>query len=46
VVAVGHEHHLSQLAGRLHAGPRGAEVRGVEEREGLLKQHKSFEVLL
>jgi acylphosphatase len=46
VIAVGHEHHLSQLAGRLHTGPRGAEVRGVEEREGLLKQHKSFEVLL
>ena len=45
VVAVGHERHLSELAGRLHIGPHGAEVRGVEEREGPVKAHASFEVV-
>jgi len=45
VVAVGHERHLSDLAGRLHIGPRGAEVRGVEEIESIAGNHRSFQVI-
>jgi len=45
VVAVGHERHLSELAGRLHIGPYGAEVREVEFNDAELGEHRSFEVV-
>jgi hypothetical protein len=32
------------LAGRLHRGPRWADVRGVEEREAAVEVRDSFEI--
>ena len=44
VYAVGPEERLSELAGRLHQGPRWADVRGVEEQEAEVRPYSSFEV--
>ena len=44
VYAVGSESALSDLAARLHTGPRFSDVRGVEEREASVKQYGSFEI--
>lgn len=44
VYAAGPEAKLSQLASRLHHGPRFAEVRGVDEREAVVQQYGAFEI--
>ncbi|MDQ2900752.1 MAG: acylphosphatase [Acidobacteriota bacterium] len=44
VYAVGTERQLSQLAARLHRGPRFAEVRGVDEREAAVRKYETFEI--
>jgi len=44
VYAAGHEAKLSELAGLLWKGPRWAEVRGVDESEAPLEQHRGFSV--
>jgi len=44
VYAVGTEQQLSRLAGLLYAGPRWAEVRGVEEQEAAVQQYGSFRI--
>jgi len=45
VYAVGHPDQLTRLAGYIHAGPRGADVRGVEEHEAAMQQLNSFRIL-
>jgi len=42
VYAAGPEDRLSELAGKLHHGPRWADVRGVEEQEAAVEKHGSF----
>jgi acylphosphatase len=44
VYAVGPAGKLAELAGRLHRGPRWAEVRGVEEREAELRESRTFRI--
>lgn len=44
VYAVGPAAALSDLAARLHMGPRHADVRGVEEQEAAVRQYGSFEI--
>lgn len=45
VYAVGTHGQLNDLAGFLHVGPRGADVRGVEEHEAAVQQLSSFRYL-
>ena len=44
VYAIGPEEKLSELAGRLHRGPRWADVHGVDEQEAEVRSRGSFEV--
>lgn len=44
VIAAGTEEQLSRLAGHLRMGPRGASVRGVDEREAAVGQYSSFSI--
>ncbi|HTX38113.1 MAG TPA: acylphosphatase [Bryobacteraceae bacterium] len=44
VYATGPASRLDDLAGRLHQGPRWADVRGVEEREAPVEEYGSFEI--
>jgi len=44
VYAAGNQAKLSELAGLLWKGPRWAEVRGVDESEAPLEQHRGFSV--
>ncbi len=44
VYAAGPEARLDELAGRLHCGPRWADVRGVEERQAAIESYVSFEI--
>ena len=44
VYAVGSPDQLADLAGRLWAGPRFADVRGVEEHEAAVQQYDSFHI--
>jgi acylphosphatase len=44
VYAAGPENKLDELAGRLHRGPRWAEVRGVEERQAAVEDYGAFEI--
>jgi acylphosphatase len=44
VYATGAATRLDELAGRLHRGPRWADVRGVEEREAPVEDYPSFEI--
>lgn len=44
VYAIGPSEKLSELAGRLHRGPRWAEVHGVEEQEAEPHSYASFEI--
>lgn len=44
VYAVGPEERLSELAGRLHQGPRWAEVQAIDEQEAELRAYSSFEI--
>jgi len=44
VYAAGPEDKLSELAGRLHRGPRWAEVHGVDEQEAEVRVYGLFEV--
>lgn len=44
VYAVGPEEKLSELAERLHHGPRWAEVDGVDEQEAEVTAYASFEI--
>jgi acylphosphatase len=45
VYAVGTPDQLTSLAGYLHVGPRGADVRGVEEHQATVQQLSSFRSL-
>jgi acylphosphatase len=45
VYALGPEDQLSQLAARLHRGPRWADVHGVDEQEAEPLPYRSFEVV-
>ena len=42
VYATGDSDRVAQLAGMLWKGPRWAEVRGVDETEAPVEQHRSF----
>ena len=44
VYAVGPEAKLSELAGRLHQGPRWSDVRGVEEQQAEPREYGMFRV--
>ena len=44
VYALGLEGKLSEFAGILHAGPRWADVRGVEEQEASIESCSSFTI--
>jgi acylphosphatase len=44
VYAVGTPEKLAELAGRLHRGPRWADVRGVEEQEAAVRESGAFRV--
>jgi acylphosphatase len=44
VYAVGPVGKLSELAGRLHHGPRWCDVRGVEEQEAAVQDYGSFRI--
>jgi acylphosphatase len=44
VYAVGTAAQLADLAGRLHRGPRWADVRGVEEQEAAVQGSTAFRV--
>ena len=44
VIAVGTSDQLSRFAGRLRTGPRGSQVRGVDEREAAMQQYDSFTI--
>ena len=44
VYAVGPAAVLDEFTGRLHRGPRWADVRGVEEREAPLEEYGAFEI--
>ena len=44
VLAVGAESRLSDLAAALHAGPRMADVRGVEEQAAAPEKHMAFTI--
>ncbi len=43
VYATGTPDQLNRLAALLHVGPRMAQVRGVEEREAGIQNHRTFE---
>lgn len=43
VYAVGTPEQLDNLSGALHLGPRGADVRGVEQHEAVMQQLSSFQ---
>ena len=45
VYAAGDRERLKELAGSLHAGPRMADVRSVEEREEPVQGHSGFSIL-
>jgi acylphosphatase len=44
VYALGTPEQLSELAGYLWKGPRWAEVRGVDEAEAALEEHREFSI--
>ena len=44
VYAVGPAQKFSELAGRLHKGPRFADVRGVDEQEAPMRTYDSFRI--
>ncbi len=44
VIAAGPEEAIASLAGLIHKGPRGADVRGVDEHEAPVQQYGSFEI--
>ena len=44
VYAVGPVAKLSELAGMLYRGPRGSDVRGVEEQEAAVQEYGSFRI--
>lgn len=44
VYAVGSQEKVSEMAGRLHRGPRWADVHGVEELEAEPRAYASFEI--
>jgi acylphosphatase len=44
VYAAGPATQLDELAGRLHHGPRSADVRGVEERAAAVEDYGSFQI--
>jgi acylphosphatase len=44
VYAVGPAGKLAELAGRLHRGPRWADVRGVEEQEAAVQESRAFRI--
>ena len=44
VYAVGPAQKVAELSGRLHRGPRWADVRGVEEQEAAVQQSSSFRI--
>jgi acylphosphatase len=44
VYAIGPDEKLSELAGRLHQGPRWADVRGVEEQPAEPREYRRFQV--
>ena len=44
VYAIGTAAQLSELAGMLWKGPRWAEVRGVDESEAPIEQHRDFSI--
>lgn len=44
VYAIGTLAQLSELAGRLWQGPRFAEVRGVQEKEGVVRSMADFRI--
>ena len=44
VYAIGPAEKLNELAGRLHRGPRWAEVHGVEEQEAETRAYGAFEI--
>ncbi len=44
VIAIGTKDQHAQLAGHLHLGPVGSEVRGVEELESPMQQYNSFSI--
>jgi acylphosphatase len=44
VYAVGPGNKLSELAGMLHLGPQGADVRGVEEIEDAIQDYGAFRI--
>lgn len=44
VLAIGPPAQLSELAGRLHIGPRLADVRSVEEQEAAPAKHAGFQI--
>ncbi len=44
VYAAGPVVKLSELAGRLHLGPRWSDVRGVEEQEAAVQEYGSFRI--
>ena len=44
VYAVGPVDKLSEMAGRLHHGPRWSDVRGVEEQEAAVQEYGSFRI--
>ncbi|HEV2687224.1 MAG TPA: acylphosphatase, partial [Bryobacteraceae bacterium] len=44
VYALGNASQLAELAGYLWKGPRWAEVRGVDESEAPLEQHRGFSI--
>jgi len=45
VYAAGTNEQLDRMAGFLHQGPRGADVRGVEQQEATVQQLSSFQSL-
>jgi acylphosphatase len=44
VYAIGNPEQLTELAGHLWKGPRWAEVRGVDESEAAIEQHRGFSI--
>ena len=44
VYGVGSSEKLSEMAGRLHRGPRWADVRGVDEQEAAITHYESFRI--
>ena len=44
VYAVGEPEKIAEMSGRMHHGPRWADVRGVEEQEGSVQVSSSFQI--